>query len=279
DNADAPRSGRDFRTCRGGSRRAYCVFHRPGANLDGEIVLQRAGHRHHQGGGVAEVALKLNTGCAARQLRRQRLQLGIDVAELFLRIRDILRKIHIYKRNAWQRDRTNAVVLRRSGVNGLVLRDGLLDRPRDQLLHFLSCRARPLADRYRYPNRYIRVLALRHRKVTVDSPNYDGYEYGPGDLPVLDEKTRGVVFGPNQLLVGFMRHGMLLREVRGLPGGRGRAIRRSQSASGPLGGPASLQSDYRRSVRFRLPARRRIAFPRVLSEASPQNRADRQASE
>ena len=64
------------------TRRPDRVLYRSRTHLDFQVVYRRAGDGHHERGGIAEVALKLDRRRAARQLWTKRLELQIDVAEL-----------------------------------------------------------------------------------------------------------------------------------------------------------------------------------------------------
>ena len=79
---------------------------------------------------------------------------------------------------------------------------------RDELLHFLSGRARPLAGRDRYPDRYVRIFALRHREISINAPRDHAHQRRQGDLAVFHEKSRGVVRLLNSFLICLMCHGL-----------------------------------------------------------------------
>ena len=98
-----------------------------------------------------------------------------------------------------------------SGVAGwmcFVFGDGLLDRPRDELLHFLSGRAGPLAGRDRDAHWYVRIFALRHREISINAPRDHAHQRRPGDLAVLDERTARCCAFVESFLICLMCHGL-----------------------------------------------------------------------
>src|SRR5258708_38482818 len=96
-------------------------------------------------------------------------------------------------------------------VDSLVFRDGFFDGTGDQLLHFLRGSSRPLASGHGHTHRNLGILALRHRKETIDPPNDGPDERGPSDLPVLDKKPGSIANGSDALFVSDVCH-MVLRQ-------------------------------------------------------------------
>ncbi len=188
------------------TRRPDRVLYRSRTHLNFQSVYRRAGDGHHEGRRIAEVALKLDARRAARQLWTKRLKLEIDVAELLPSIRDVFRKLDVDDGQARKRNGPDAILVGRRRVDRFVFGDGLLDRPRDELLHFLSGRARPLAGRDRYPDWYVRIFALRHREISINAPRDHAHQRRQGDLTVLHEKPRGVVRLLNSFLICLMCH-------------------------------------------------------------------------
>src|SRR5215471_1147950 len=123
------------------TRRPDRFLHRPRTHLDFEIIYGRARHRHHEGGRIAEIALKLDARCAVWQLRTERLKPQIDIAELLPGIRDIFGELDVDDGDARQRNRPNAVFVGGRRVDVLIFGDRLLDGPCDELLYFLGGRA------------------------------------------------------------------------------------------------------------------------------------------
>ena len=202
DDADRGKSGTS------GSRANLTdgLCHGPCPQLNFEVVDRRAGDGEHQRGGVAEIALELHGAGAQGQPSCQRLQLQIDVAELLAAVLGAFRKLHVYERQSGQRDGADTPVIRAGRMNGLVLRDGLLDGLGDQLFHLLGRRSGPLAGSHRDSHRDLGILALGHSEEPVSSPGDDGDERGPGDLAVLHEEAGRVVDVLDEVRVAAMRH-------------------------------------------------------------------------
>ena len=196
----------------GGAGGADGVLHGAGAHLDFEVIDGRAGDGHHQRGRVAEIALELDAGGALGQAWTKRLEFQIDIAELLAAIFGVFGELYVDEGCAGEGDGADAIGIGAGGVDGFVLRDGLLDRASDELLHLLRGGPRPLAGGDGDADRDLRIFALRHGEVAEGSPGDDGEERGPCDLAMFDEEARGVVGVLDELVVGSVCHGGPLGE-------------------------------------------------------------------
>src|SRR5262249_3639506 len=144
---------------------------------------------------------------ARREPAVQRLQFEVDVVELLPAVARRVGQLHKDEGCARQGERADAPGVRSRRLNGLVLTDRLLDRPRDQLFNLLSVSAWPLTRRHRNSDGNIRALRWGHGGVTITPRGKARHETCPSDLLVLHEKPRRVVDVLDEFSVALVCHG------------------------------------------------------------------------
>src|SRR3984893_5107695 len=77
-------------------------------------------------------------------------------------------------------------------MDGLILGGNVLDLPSDVLFHLLRCGSGPGTSGDTEAHGNVWVLALGHRCVSEIAPNQHSEEKYPGDVRVLDEKSRNI---------------------------------------------------------------------------------------
>src|SRR5271167_2191871 len=77
-------------------------------------------------------------------------------------------------------------------MNGLILGGNVLNSTGNELLHLLRRRSGPWTSRHAEAHGNVRVLALRHGCIAEPTPNEHSRQKHPGDLGVLDEKSRDI---------------------------------------------------------------------------------------
>src|ERR1700687_4431491 len=77
-------------------------------------------------------------------------------------------------------------------MDGLILGGNVLDLPGNVLFHLLRCGSGPGTSRDAETHGNVRVLALGHGCVSEIAPNEHSEEKYPGDVRVLDEKSRNI---------------------------------------------------------------------------------------
>src|SRR6202023_264680 len=93
-------------------------------------------------------------------------------------------------------------------MDPLVLRDGVFDRPRYQLLDLLRRRARPGTTGDGNSDWDVRVFALGHGLVAEPAPDQNANQQHPGNLWVFHEESRNVPRLFDSFLIAFMCHGL-----------------------------------------------------------------------
>jgi hypothetical protein len=87
-----------------------------------------------------------------------------------------------------------------------VLCNFFFDGPRYQLFYFLCFDSGPGSERDRDAHREVGIFPLRHRVVSIPSPQDRAYQENPRDLPVLKEETSGIVSLLDDVCIGSMSH-------------------------------------------------------------------------
>src|SRR6202041_3011906 len=179
------------------------------AHRDGRGIFERARHRQHQRGRVAEVAIEFDGPSAGR--KAQRIQLQVHVAELCFGIFYRAGKLNLNDREAGQRKRLEAEIAaeRRSYIR--IFGYAGFDRTSDKLFDLFGGGTGILGDDRSDTNRNVRVLSLGHLLIAVNSQRDGGDQQNPGNLAVFDEEPSGVVLVLDQIFVGSSRHRSLLR--------------------------------------------------------------------
>jgi hypothetical protein len=91
-------------------------------------------------------------------------------------------------------------------MNGLVFSSRILNRPGNKLFYLLRRGARPGTTRDRNAHWDIRIFALGHRPITKPTPREYTNQEHPGNLGVLDKKSRKVAGPFDNLLIAFVCH-------------------------------------------------------------------------
>src|SRR5271167_2303119 len=91
-------------------------------------------------------------------------------------------------------------------MNGLVLGGHVLNPPGDKLLYLLRRGTGPGTTRERDAHWDIRVFALGHGRISKPAPREYTNQEHPGNLRVLDKKSRGIAGLFDKLLIAFECH-------------------------------------------------------------------------
>src|SRR5258706_3677951 len=115
-------------------------------------------------------------------------------------------------------------------MDRLVLRDGVCNRPRDQLFDLLSGRARPRTTGNSNSDRNVRIFALRHGLVAEPAPNQDADQQHPGNLWVFHEESRSVSRLLDSVGIALMCHDFAVASTESLKENRrpSRAVRQAR---------------------------------------------------
>src|ERR1700730_12830873 len=96
-------------------------------------------------------------------------------------------------------------------MDGLVLRDSVLDRTLNQLLDLLRRRAWPRTTGNTNSYGDVGVFALRHGLVAEPAPNQNAGQQHPRNLPMFNEKSRNVSRLLDSFLIALVGHGLVFR--------------------------------------------------------------------
>jgi len=131
--------------------------------------------REHQRGCITKIALELDRAGAARKIV-DAIELQVDVVELFCGILEFFIQLNVDNRDTVEGYRSNAVESAcASRMDERVLRDAGLDLPRHHLLDLLRADAGPRTNRNCLAHGNIGILALRHLRVSEDTPDQDAH--------------------------------------------------------------------------------------------------------